>query len=185
MSEPQQPPVPSHGQPAGAPRGEPYGAPSGPAPQNPPYGAPQNPPYGAPQNPPYGALQNHPPQSTPPYGYPGQAYPAAPPAASAGGLGRVAFILALVGLVISLLGTLPFPLLAGGYGLSSLGLIGVLSGAAGVITFLLSVVALILGIVAVRRPGPHVLAGIAIGIAASQAVGAFLTWISTLFHAFL
>lgn len=136
-------------------------APQNPAPRNP---APQ---YPAPQ---------YPQASLPSYG-------AAPhPADTGNPLGRVAFLIAViafaVNLVISL--TAPFAYFAAdGYDWYN-----ALSGLVGVVSLVAYVLAFILGLVAVRRPGPHLLAGIAIGIAGVGAIGMATTWMSSLFYQF-
>lgn len=54
-------------------------------------------------------------------------------------------------------------------------------GIGDVIVFLGSVTALILGLIAVRRPSQHLLGGLAIGIAAAQLAGILATWLSNAF----
>ena len=49
---------------------------------------------------------------------------------------------------------------------------------------IIAVVGLILGLMSVRRPGPQILAGIAIGVTASQLAGIVISWVSNLFYAF-
>lgn len=126
----------------------------------------------APQNP----APQYPQASLPSYG-------AAPhPADTGNPLGRVAFLIAViafaVNLVISL--TAPFAYFAAdGYGWYN-----ALSGLVGVVSLVAYVLAFILGLVAVRRPGPHLLAGIAIGIAGVGAIGMATTWMSSLFYQF-
>ena len=142
-------------------------APQNPSPQ---YPAPQ---YPAPQNP---AAPQHPPAPLPSYGAPQH------PADTGNPLGRVAFLIAViafaVNLVISL--TAPFAYFAAdGYGWYN-----ALSGLVGVVSLVAYVLAFILGLVAVRRPGPHLLAGIAIGIAGVGAIGMATTWMSSLFYQF-
>ncbi|NYF26736.1 hypothetical protein [Microbacterium sp. JAI119] len=139
--------------------------------QNP--AAPQNPSpqYPAPQHP---AAPQYPPAPLPSYGAPQH------PADTGNPLGRVAFLIAViafaVNLVISL--TAPFAYFAAdGYGWYN-----ALSGLVGVVSLVAYVLAFILGLVAVRRPGPHLLAGIAIGIAGVGAIGMATTWMSSLFY---
>ncbi|MFC7942038.1 hypothetical protein ACFUPZ_02135 [Microbacterium oxydans] len=141
--------------------------------QNP--AAPQNPSpqYPAPQHP---AAPQYPPAPLPSYGAPQH------PADTGNPLGRVAFLIAViafaVNLVISL--TAPFAYFAAdGYGWYN-----ALSGLVGVVSLVAYVLAFILGLVAVRRPGPHLLAGIAIGIAGVGAIGMATTWMSSLFYQF-
>lgn len=126
----------------------------------------------APQNP----APQYPPATRPPHGAPQH------PADTGNPLGRVAFLIAViafaVNLVISL--TAPFAYFAAdGYGWYN-----ALSGLVGVVSLVAYVLAFILGLVAVRRPGPHLLAGIAIGIAGVGAIGMATTWMSSLFYQF-
>lgn len=204
MSEPQQPPVPHYGQPSPAPQAapqlpaaqpyppqqpaqpyqqpaQPYQHPSAqPHPQSPGLdGAPQGYPGAAPQH----FRQQQPGSEYPVPGYPGAGYPApARPAASGTALGRTALIVALIAFAIGLLGAFLYPLLYGAfhfsYGLSY----GIISGISGFLVLAGSTVALILGLMAIRRPGSPVLAGIAIGIAASEIAGTVISWISSLFY---
>lgn len=119
-------------------------------------------------------------QGAPQYapGAPAPGYPSAP-TASAGALGRVAFIVALVSLGIGLLVALSFPFLIRAVDYSS-SLYGAVSAVGNGLVLLIAIAALILGIVAVRRPGQQVLAGIAIGIAASEILGILVSWLSNL-----
>lgn len=134
-------------------------------------------PAGQPQGyPPQGQhYQGQPYQGQP---YQGQGYPAAPPTprASGGALGRIAFIVALVALGIRLLSSLLTPLLySGDY-------YGAMMGFTGVINFLVflgNAGALAVGIVALRRSGPHLLAAIAIGLAGAAFVGYLATALSS------
>lgn len=172
MSEPQQPPVPPYApqpgasQPPVAPHQQPVAPHQQPVAQ--PYGTP---PFAQP----YGAASSAP------------AYPAAPgprPAAGTGnGLGRIAFIVAVVTMAITLLMSLllPFVYRAVDFGGAVFSLY---NGAMGLIGIAGSVVALILGVAAIRRPGSPLLAGIAIGIAGSSVLGTIVSWMSTLFFGF-
>lgn len=142
-------------------------------------GAPQGYPGGAPQHPGY---------QPPTAGHPGAGYPGhAPvrPAASGKGLGRTALIVALIAFAIGLLGAFLYPLVYGvfsdSYGLGY----GIISGVTSFLVLIGSVVALILGLIAIRRPGSPVLAGIAVGIAASEIAGTAISWISNLFYSFV
>ncbi|MFJ4254443.1 hypothetical protein [Microbacterium sp. NPDC090003] len=211
MSDPQLPPVPPtapNGNPANPPQQQfPSAPPAASAlPADPQY--PAAPPYGAPQ-PPYGqqAPQQQAPQypgtSTPQsaYAHPGSgaytspqqpAYGATPaPARPAGPnntLARVAFIIALAVAAIGALQVLTQPFLLSsigyysGYGDGGYGVFTLLFG---VVTFLASAAALVLGLIAVRRPGGQVFAGVAIGVGGVQLLGIILGWISSLFYAFL
>ncbi|WP_144874994.1 hypothetical protein [Microbacterium sp. 1.5R] len=168
MSEPQQPPAhpqgtpPSpHGQPAPQP-GQPYSQPAQ------PYSQPAQP-YAQP-----GQLYSQPGQ-----GYPGASASAPSPSSSGGALGRVAFIVAIASLAIGLLIALSTPILirAASFTASSYGLI---LGVSNFGVLIVAAVALVLGVVALRRPGQRILAGIAIGIAASEVLGILVAWLSNL-----
>ncbi|MFB4350503.1 hypothetical protein [Microbacterium sp. CR_7] len=165
-------PAQPYGQPGPA---QPYGQP-GPAQ---PYGQPgPAQPYGQPGQPyeqpgqPYG-------QPGQPYPYPGASSPTAPPASAGGGLGRLAFILALVSLAIGVLAALSLPIVIRTVDFSA-PLYGAVSAVGNGLVLIVAVIALILGIVAVRRRGQQILAGIAIGIAASEILGILVGWISNL-----
>ena len=99
-------------------------------------------------------------------------YPAAAPGASARNgnpLGRVAFIIAVATFVISFIPTFARPFFYSmSYGFDT-GLL--IDNVIGVIAFLAYAVALVLGVVAARRPAPHLLAGIAIGVAGTGVLG--------------
>lgn len=162
MTDPHQQYPPQAPQPGAQPAGQPQGYP----PQGQQY---QGQPY-----------QGYPPQGRHHQGQPyqGQGYPAAPPTprASGGALGRIAFIVALVALGIRLLSSLLTPLLySGDY-------YGAMMGFTGVINFLVflgNAGALAVGIVALRRSGPHLLAAIAIGLAGAAFVGYLATALSS------
>lgn len=179
-------------------------------PAAPPYGTPQ-PPYGQ-QAPQQQAPQQQAPQQQAPqypgtstsqsaYPHPGAAaygsaqqpaYGAGPaptrPAGSSNTLARVAFIIALAVAAIGALQVLIQPFLLSsigyysGYGDGGYGIFTLLFG---VVTFLASAAALVLGLIAVRRPGSQVFAGVAIGVGGVQLLGIVLAWISSLFYAFL
>lgn len=176
MSEPQQPPVPPYAQPSP----QPQAAPQPPTAQ--PY-PPQQPP--APQQ--FPPEQQYPaaPQQLP--GYPGGYAPYAPtrPTASGAALGRIALIVALVTFGLGLLGTFLYPLLYSTMSLSSGFGYALVNGVVSFIVVVGSAVALVLGLAAIRRPGSPVLAGIAIGIAASELAGTAISWISSLFYNFV
>lgn len=162
MSEPQQPPA------------QPYGTPPHSAPQQypapPQYPAPQQypaPPQFAGQ--PYGS--QHPPASA----HPGSTTTSP---SSGGSLGRLAFIISLVALGTGLLVTLSFPLVVRSFYDASG--IGAFSAIGNGLVLVVSVVALILGLMSMRRPGQQILAGIAIGISASAIAGIVMSWLSNL-----
>lgn len=210
MSDPQLPPVPPtppNGNATNPPQQQfpsaPPAASALPAdpqyPAAPPYGqqaTQQAPAYGQPQAQPYGQAA---PQGA--YPHPGAAsyaatqqpaYGASPAPARAAGssnaLARVAFIIALAVAAIGALQVLIQPFLLSsigyysGYGDGGYGIFTLLFG---VVTFLASAAALVLGLIAVRRPGGQVFAGVAIGVGGVQLLGIILGWISSLFYAFL
>jgi hypothetical protein len=191
MSEPQQPPVPPHGQvpPYGqpnpyspAPAGQPY--PQAPAAQPYPQ-SPQARPY-APQSPqaqpfaqqaPQYAQQGYPTADSPAYA------PVRPPASGAS-LGRTALIIALITFGGGLLATSLFPLLYARIGFSYGLSFTIFNGIIGFLVLAGSITALILALKAIRRPGSPVLAGIAIGIAVSEIAATVFSWLSSLFYPF-
>ena len=99
-------------------------------------------------------------------------YPATAPGASARNgnpLGRVAFIIAVATFVISFIPTFARPFFYSmSYGFDT-GLL--IDNVIGVIAFIAYAVALVLGVIAARRPAPHLLAGIAIGVAGTGVLG--------------
>ncbi|KJQ55788.1 hypothetical protein [Microbacterium sp. SA39] len=181
MSEPQQPPVPPSAQP------NPTSPPAPPAPHLP--AAPQYPaagpqyPAAAPQQqaPQYAAPQRQAPQ--PPYGQQPYGQQARPTSGSTNSLARTAFIIALVVAAVGALQILvqPFVFSSFSYDASSYGVFSFLFA---VIIFLGSAAALVLGLIALRRPGGQALAGIAIGVGGIQLIGVVLGWMSSLFYRF-
>lgn len=154
MSEPEQPPLPPYASPSGA--AYPPGVPSQPSAE--PYGAPPS-------------AQTYP-------------VPAAGPGTGGGNsLGRAAFIVAVLTMAATLLMSLMLPLVYRSADFDGV-VLELYSGAMGLVGLAGSVVALILGIVALRRPGSPLLAGIAIGIAGSSILGTLVSWISSLFFRF-
>lgn len=124
-------------------------------------------PYGAPQATPHGALQQGPPS----HGAPAAANP----------LGRTAFLVAVatagLGLLFSMI--TPFLYTSGNYDVAdSLGAV------IGILLLLGGIAGSVLAILALRRPAPHLLAAIALGIAGSLVVGRVLTWMSSLLYYF-
>ncbi|WP_087133077.1 hypothetical protein [Microbacterium esteraromaticum] len=101
-----------------------------------------------------------------PQGHPGP-YPSA--AQSTGSLGRIALILGILTVALSLVSTVATPFMLRGMG--DMTLLSVFNLVVGLITFVLVVVTLVLGILGIRRRQQAVSAGIAIGIAASGLVG--------------
>ena len=126
-----------------------------------------------------------------PYAQPGQpAQPygvATPPYASGqtaprpGSLGRTALIVAVSAAAVGLFFQIvtPFMYMSVGYQfvdlLSNLVNLIVLAGAGA---------GLVLGLIALRRPAPHLLAAIAIGVGGSAVVGTLVSWVSNLFYYF-
>jgi hypothetical protein len=154
---------------------------------------PQQPPAQPSGTPPHYAGSHYPsqPYTGQPNGgqaYAGQPYPAQPypdqqrPASSgSSGLGRIAFLLAVISLGLGLLVTLSYPLMYRMMGDPSA--IGVFGAVGNGLVLIIAVAGLVLGLMSVRRPGPQVLAGIAIGVTASQLVGIVVSWASNLFYA--
>ncbi|WP_295105629.1 hypothetical protein [uncultured Microbacterium sp.] len=185
MSEPQQPPAQPHGTPPDY-AGSHY--PAQPVPQPVPQPTPQPAPHdGQPH-----AGQPYPGQPHPGQPYPGQQHAGQPyagqpypgeqrPSQPGAGLGRTAFLLALVSLAIGLVVTLSYPLMFRMTGDPFA--IGAFSAIGNGLVLVVAVVGLILGLMSVRRPGPKILAGIAIGVTASQLVGIVISWVSNLFYA--
>jgi len=126
-------------------------------------------------------------QYSPQHPYDSRPHPGQPPlgqrpAASTGhALGRLAFIIALASLAIGLIITLAYPVIIRAIAESSA--IGAFGAIGNGLALIVAVVALILGLMAVRRPGSQVLAGIAIGIAGAQIAGIVISWMSNLFFA--
>jgi hypothetical protein len=173
MSDPQQSPVPPYASNAPQPpqAQPPAGYPPQPTAQH--YyqgGAPQQQ-YAQPQ-----------PQLQPQYAQPAYS-PAAAGTAGSNTPGRIGFIIGLVGLGFSLLTNVIIQVMIRSAGYQ---LIGLVSGALSVITFLAALTALIFGIVGLRRVGaPHGLAGIATGLGGAGVVGAGFSFILNTISSFL
>ena len=197
MSDPQQPAHPSRdgaGDPAAAPTPPPLPAePQYPSAQAPAPGAPYAPtpggghvfPTAAPQAFPTAAPQPYP---TAPGSAPGSAPgvpPSGPPVPRTPGdsLGRAAFIVALVTLAIDVFLILarPFVYMSD----RTYSMIGLIEGASGVLTFIGYGAALVLGLIAARRPGSRLLAGIAVGVSGAGLLTVVLSWLSSNFYGFL
>ncbi|WP_449409170.1 hypothetical protein [Microbacterium maritypicum] len=114
-------------------------------------------------------------------GYQGAATPGYPAATDArpGAPGRIAFILALVSVAVSMLLALSFPLVARAFAYSATS-IGSVTAVGNILVLIVAIVALVFSLMAVRRPGQQILAGIALGIAASEIVGIVFAWMSNL-----
>ena len=125
-------------------------------------------PYGAPTPPsPY--------TSSSPYGAPVPAHSA--PAGNQ--LGLTAFLVAVAsaGLGILLSIVTPFLYISGNYDVADS-----LSAVVGIIVLLGGIAAVVLSILALRRPAPHLLAAIALGISGSLVIARVLTWASSLLY---
>lgn len=88
----------------------------------------------------------------------------------------------MISLGIGLLVTLSYPLMYRMMGDPTA--IGAFGAVGNGLVLIVAVVGLILGLMSIRRPGPQILAGIAIGVTASQLVGIVISWVSNLFYAF-
>lgn len=192
MSDPQQPGPPSRD---GA--VDPAAAPTPPSlPAEPQYPGAQPPAPGAPYAPAPGGGHVFP--TAAPQAFPAaapQSYPAAPgsagfppsaapsPRAAGDGLGRAAFIVALVTLAIDVFLILarPFVYMSD----RTYSMIGLIEGGSGILTFLGYGAALVLGLIAARRPGSRLLAGIAVGISGAGLLTIVLSWLSSNFYGFL
>jgi len=75
----------------------------------------------------------------------------------------------------------PFIFFSSGYGPGS----GFITFVFTVILFLGSAAALVLGLIASRRPGRKLLSGIAIGAGGAQVIGILFGWVSSLFYGIL
>lgn len=192
MSEPQQPPVPSTSPapPAASPlpanpqypAGQPQYPTSPQYPISPQYPTPPQyqagqPQYPAPPQHPYPATAQHPYPSAP-------QYPAAATDRTRNPLARTALVVAIATLALGVALSLMTPLLyrAVEYSTTALGLV---SGVTALITLGGSAAALILGIIASRRPGASLTAGIAIGIAGAQIAGILIGWLSSALYSLI
>ncbi|MBO9625727.1 MAG: hypothetical protein J7484_05055 [Microbacterium sp.] len=167
MSESQQYPP----QPTGAPAPQHVPAPQhAPTPQG--SGAPQYPAapaYGAPQYP-----------AAPAYGAPAAQYGAAGanvpygPTASGDTLGRTAFLIAIIAVGIGFLWSLatPFVIRSGNYDV-----VESVSNVSSILLVLAGAAALVTAIIALRRPAPHLMAAIAVGLAGSTLAGRLVSWL--------
>ncbi len=190
MSDQQQNPGQPHpqpGQPYAQP-GQPYAQPGQPHAQpGQPYAQPGQP-HAQPGQP---HAQPGQPDAQPgqPYAQPGQPFGvAAPPYAPgqatpprSGSLGRTALVIAASAVAIGLLWQLVTPFM---YASVGFGVIDVLSNLVNLVVVAGAGVALVLGIVALRRPAPHLLAAIAIGVGGSTVIGTLVAWVSNVFYYF-
>jgi hypothetical protein len=128
------------------------------------------------------ATASHP-TGAPGYPAPWPAAPGAATTAAGSGLGRTAFVIAVVTLAVNLLSSIVQLLIYTsdfGYGSAY-----AIDDSITVISLFAYVVALVLGIIAARRPGTRLLAGIAIGIAGAGALGMIFSWVGIAFLRFV
>ncbi|CAN7253907.1 hypothetical protein LJR044_003447 [Microbacterium foliorum] len=124
-----------------------------------------------------------------PYARPGQpdvvaaaAYaPGQATARRSGGLGRTALVIAVGAVAIGLLWQLVTPFL---YSSVGFGVVDLLSNLVNLLVMAGAGVALVLGIIALRRPAPHLLPAIAIGVGGSTVIGTLVAWVSNVFYYF-
>lgn len=121
-----------------------------------------------------------------PYAQPGQPYgvtasPYAPGqgAPPSGGLGRTALIVAASAVAIGLLWQIVTPFL---YASVGFGVVELLSNLMNLVVVAGAGTGLVLGIIALRRPAPHLLAAIAIGVGGSAVIGTLVAWVSNVFY---
>ncbi len=163
--------------------GQPYAQPGQPYAQpGQPYAQPGQP-YAQPAQPgqPYA-------QPGQPYAQPGQPYgqaPGMPPATvtpvSGATVGRIAFLVTVISVGPGLLLQLAMPFL---YASTGMGGVDTLPSLVNFAMFAGSVVGLVLGLTALRRSGPHLLAAIAIGIAGSTILGTLASGLTSLVYNF-
>lgn len=181
MSEPVQPPVPpsGHDLPAAPAAPPPAATPLPAAPQYPAtaQGYPSAPPY------PTAPQAAAPPQAYPTANPAPQAYPLAPsgrpaPVRESNPLARAAFIIAVATFAINLFGSIVRPFVYSGGGVGGYEFMLAFDNGIGILSFFVYVVALILGLIAMRRAGSRLLTGMAIGIAGVGAIGFVFTSIA-------
>ncbi|MER7447143.1 hypothetical protein [Microbacterium sp. NPDC097977] len=173
------PPAPQPGQPYTQP-GQPYAQPGQPHAQpGQPYTQPGQP-YAQPGQP-YA-------QPGQPYAQPGQPYrtsaasgtPYGASSSAAGNpLGRLAFVVTVVSVAVGLVWQLLLPML---YASVGFGVMGALQSVPSFLVLVGAATGLVLGITALRRPAPHLLAAIAVGIAANTVIGTVVSFIASLFY---
>ncbi|MEV7610532.1 hypothetical protein AB0N61_13710 [Microbacterium sp. NPDC089320] len=116
-----------------------------------------------------------------PYGVTTPPYSPGPTAPRAGGLGRTAFVVAVSGAAVGLFFQIITPFLYMSIGYQFVDLLGNLVN---LIVLAVAGTGLALGLIALRRPAPHLLAAIAIGVGGSTVVGTLISWVSSLFYYF-
>ena len=192
MSEPSQPPVPP---PAPSNAASPPVPPAAHLPATPQY--PTTPQYAsAPQNP--SAPQAYPTAVPAPAMYPGSGPDSPHPPAAPGfpghlappvqprtgnPLGVAAFVIAAATLAINLFASLARPFVYGGAGGFEFML--ALDNGIGILSFFAYVVALVLGVIAVRRAESRLITGIAIGVAGAGAIGLAFTGLTIALYQYL
>lgn len=125
-------------------------------------------------------------QPAQPYAQPGQPYAVAvPPSAPgqttaprSGGLGRTALVVAASAVAIGLLWQLVTPFM---YASVGFGVVEFLSNLLNLVVMAGAGAGLVLGVIALRRPAPHLLAAIAIGVGGSTVIGTLVAWASNVF----
>lgn len=129
-----------------------------------------------------GQPPHSPQQPGPPYGL------ATPPSAQgqataprSAGLGRTALVVAGSAVSIGLLWQLVTPFL---YASVGVGAVELLSNLVSLVVMAGAGAALVLGIIALRRPASHLLAAIAIGVGGSTVIGTLVAWASSAFFYF-
>lgn len=191
MTDPQQPqPEPQLGQPYSQP-GQPYAQPDqssvhqgqprpGQASSHPgqPYAQPGQP-YSQPGQP-YSQPGQPYAQPGQPYGSPAAGVPQGTTGPGArGNLGRTAFIVALLAVAADLFVLLITPFLYSSVGYDA---VEVVSNLILVVVLIAAVAGLVLGLIALRRPAPHLLAAIAVGLAGSTVATVLVSWMSSLMY---
>lgn len=115
-----------------------------------------------------------------PYGSPFAAVPqGASGAAARGNLGRTAFIVALLAVAADLFVLLITPFLYSSVGYDA---VEVVSNLILVVVLIAAVVGLVIGLIALRRPAPHLLAAVAVGLAGSTVATVLVSWMSSLMY---
>ncbi|MDN3445936.1 hypothetical protein [Microbacterium sp. APC 3901] len=110
--------------------------------------------------------------AAPPYG-PGAGAP------RSAGLGRTALIVGVSAGAIGLLWQLVTPFL---YASVGFGVVDLLSNLVNLVVVAGAGAGLLLGLIALRRPAPHLLAAIAIGVGGGTVIGTLVAWVSNVFY---
>ncbi|MFJ3473259.1 hypothetical protein ACIPJ1_10020 [Microbacterium maritypicum] len=186
MSEPQQPPVPTAHLPAAPQYPAAAQYPATPQRSTPPPPSPAPAPDGSPPSS-TASSTPYPPSSPTAYpaptpgwqayapahpAFPGQAIPPAQ-ARTGNPLAVAAFVIAVATLAVNLFSSVARPFVYGGDG--GFAFMLAFDNGIGILSFFAYVVALVLGLIAVRRPTNRLLTGIAVGIAGAGAIGIAVT----------